>query len=205
MKKVIIIFFLLILNSFIVNAALQVKGYVYIEIINEKPKIVQMFFHNEEVYEDSNIRCDATVEDEYPENVIKKYSWFVNNNELSFIDSKLPPEFFEKDDIVTCKIIPNDLAQDGEPGIISVTVKPIPVTTKVAKGVLSLVGTSTTSEELASIRKEQGTLAVTGFVVKEFGSGSKGLAIPGFILVMMVLFLITVNLVLRTHIKRHRI
>jgi len=204
MKKLIIFFVLLMINSIFVYGATQVKGYIYINIVNEPPEITSIFFYQDEVYEDSTIDCDALYTDEIPEIVELKYRWYVNDNLVNVQGSSLSPSYFEADDIVTCKIIPNDQAQDGEQANITIIVQNIPIGTKMAKGVLQLAGVSSSASELISIRREEGMMGVTGFVVREVGNQSKGLSIPIFILVLMVLLLVTVNLVLRSYVKKQR-
>lgn len=204
MKKILLLVALFLICSSIVSADIQVKGYIYLTIKNDPPEVVSIFFTNEEVYEDSTIGCDATVIDEAPNNVKLKYTWYVNDNELSFYDKALPSSFFKAQDVVTCKIVPNDYAQDGIPKSVSVTVQPIPVGTKFAQGVLNLAGVSTNAEQISSIRKEQGMMGVTGFVVKELGNQSKGLAIPGLIFFLTIVLLITVNLVVRSTVRKQK-
>ena len=97
------------------------------------------------------------------------------------------------------------MAQDGRSENISVVVSATPVTSRVAKGVLNMAGVTTNAEELSYVRKEQGMMGVTGFVVKGIGTNSKFLVIPMFIFVLMILLLITTNLVLRRHAGKHSI
>lgn len=204
MKKIIVLFLLFFISSFSVTGLEQVTGYVSINIENKAPEITSIFFDKDEIYEDSTIECDATVIDEHPDDINLKYMWYVNKNALRIHTKFLSSEYFEANDNITCKIIPNDWTQDGEPRNISITVKPIPVGTRITKGVLQLAGVSTNAEEIISIRREKGMMGVTGFVVGELGGQSKGLVISFFILVLMIMLLLTVNLVLRSHAKKHK-
>ena len=205
MKKIILFFLLIIINTFVVYGSNIVTGYVTINIRNDPPEIKSISFEQSEVYEDSVIKCKAEVIDESPNTVQLRYNWFINGNPLNINTDSLAPDYFSSNDIVTCMITPNDLVQDGKPKNVSVSVKPIPIGTRVTKGVLQLAGVSSSAEEIISIKKEKGMLGVTGFVVKEIGTNSESLTITFLIFILMIAFLVTANLVIRTSIKRHKI
>jgi len=202
MNKIILSLFFLALLSFSVFADTKAYGYVTITVQNDPPLVAEIFFTNAQVFEDSIISCDATVVDESPDYVVKKYTWFVNDALVDFHEKALPSTYFKETDMVTCQIIPHDVIQDGNGSTISVIVQAIPVSSKIAKGVLSLAGVSTNAEELSAIREEKGMAGVTGFVVKEIGT--QGLAIPGLIFILMVAVLIIINIFIRSSLRKQK-
>jgi hypothetical protein len=204
MHKIILSLFFLALLSFSAYADSKAYGYVTITVRNDPPEVAEIFFTNNQVFEDSIITCDATVVDEAPSIVVKKYTWFVNDALVDFPEKALPSTYFKATDMVTCQIIPHDVIQDGIGSTISVIVQAIPVSSKIAKGVLSLAGVSTNAEELSAIQEEKGMAGVTGFMVNEIGGQSKGLAIPSLILVLLVALLITINIVVRSSLRKQK-
>jgi hypothetical protein len=202
MNKAILSIFFLVIVSFSAYADTQVHGIVSLTVKNDPPVVDKIFFINNEVFEDSVIDCDATIIDEAPQIATKKYTWFVNGALVDFQDNALPSVYFKAQDSVTCQIIPHDVIQDGKGSTISVMVQAIPVSSKIAKGVLSLAGVETNAEELSALREEQGMAGVTGFVVKEIGGQTHGLAIPFLVLVLLVALLITINIVIRSSLRK---
>lgn len=166
MKKLfLILIFLLSLNTVIAGTG---YGFVKLEIINQPPQIKSITFLPSEAYEDSVLECKADVWDETPEKVILNYKWYNNNILLEMKSNKLQNSFIA-DDIIRCEIIPNDGVSDGEMKFAEIKIKPAPLTSRMLKGTLNLIGSDVNLEKTTALQS-QGMLSVTGFAVNQLNT-----------------------------------
>lgn len=130
MKKVLLIIMLILISIPYISAPESVTGYVKINIKNDPPAITGLAIL--EPYKGIDLFCDADVEDEIKD-VRLSYEWYKNNVLLSEDSAILESTNFDKDDIITCKVVPNDLVQNGEAEQVSVKVMELSFKDKVKR------------------------------------------------------------------------
>jgi hypothetical protein len=198
MKGLVITILLALLLMPTVSAATIGYGYIIISIVNRPPEITSVSLSPNQPYPDSVLECSAEVDDESPDTVEYVYEWYKNGVLLGENSGELSG--FEANDEITCSVKIIDM-HDDESELVSVTTHVLEpdVETKMVKTVLKAAGVDRSYEESAEL-KEEGLLAVTGFVVSEGAKGGGGI---GLLLVgIFVLILINLNLVLRYRWKK---
>lgn len=188
MKKIILILVLLILIPKI--DANTVTGYVFLEVINNPPEITALSLH--EPYEDTDLTCNVKFKDE-KDNIILYYKWYKNNNLI--VDQNiniLSKEYFNKNDIITCSVLPYDNIQYGQEKNISVQILPISLRTKIQTTFLNFF----TPEEVTS--KDLQKNSITGLTV----SNIKNNPVPLFNILIYILLIIVILFTI-INIKKH--
>ncbi len=176
------------------------EGYVSIGITNRAPRVKSLALVPEEVYEDQELVCEVVVADEHQKSVELKYIWYQNGVLLSDQDDRSFSGFKEGDEI-SCVVYPIDhKGKVGDQVLGQAAVLIAPASVKFGKAVLNMVGVDKGLAELAE-QREDGMLAMTGFVVKEGGSSGTSQIFMLAILVG-VLVLVNVNLLLRLRLKK---
>ncbi|MBM3200549.1 hypothetical protein FJZ53_06425 [Candidatus Woesearchaeota archaeon] len=131
---------ILILSVSIALASDTETGKVYVTVINDPPEIVNL--QTSEPYEGEPLRCEPTIKDE-TESAKADYKWYKNSVLIQGEESSvLNPELFDRGDVITCEVTPNDLVQDGETKSVSVTITPKPFFSSITGAVVGIAGES---------------------------------------------------------------
>ncbi len=189
--KIIKLIIMLMLFSVLYAYADEATGYVRINISNNPPVIENITLIPEEPFPDSTIKCDAAIIDEFPEIVMFYFEWYKNNERLDETSSQLSG--FEPGDVITCKITPNDYAQNGTASYASVTIQKPRISSVILKNTISFLGSSTDIEEINSYQ-EKGFASITGFVVSSSLENKGTLSLIG---ILLILIIVNINLIMR--------
>ncbi len=146
-----IILFLIILaliNILTINSVCAKKAYASLDmyVINEPPRITGMGIYG---FAETGLRCNASVEDEYKEKAKVHYYWY-KNDELIGTDEALDKNLIKKNDKITCKAVPDDNAQLGNPENVTTAVIGEPAGMKINRITGNVVG-SISSNKGASL------------------------------------------------------
>jgi hypothetical protein len=198
MIKLLILIFVLV--SFSVNA-LTTKdyGYITINIINQPPRIINISFNPNVVFEDSELICNLTIKDEELESIIYHFEWYKNNIQLNNTLPKLSG--FKPGDTIECRAFVEDKYNlSSEEKSVIISVNSTPIRTKLTKSVLNLLGAKTNIEDTLKL-EQQGLGAITGYAVKESGVTSKQIPYYFIIFILILIMLININLIFRHRIN----
>ena len=169
-------------------------GYVFIEVINNPPEITSLSIL--EPYKDTNLNCEAKFKDE-KDTITLNYKWYKNNELIENQNTNiLSQEFFNKDDIIKCSVLPYDNVQYGEEKNITVQILPISLRTKAQKVFLNLL----TEEEITS--KDIKSNSITGLAITNIKSNPTSLLNNIIYFLLIILFLLTlINVRKYLHLK----
>lgn len=176
-------------------------AHVYVYIINNPPKILDLSFAPAIAYSDSIVSCIPTVQDEAPEYVTYNFRWY-RNGELIPAQTKSTLSGFGENDQITCEAVPIDSAnQSGAAFSKSLTIQKTPLMAKAELLAFSAMGAKADTEKVLELN-QQGLTAVTGYVISESGSGSQ-LPVFGLLFaLLLLLLLVDINIFMRFRIKR---
>lgn len=126
---------------FIITLASAIAGNVglaevHLNVVNNPPEIVSI--KTSEPFAGEALRCDVTIKDEI-EGVKAKYKWYKNDVLIAGQEENvLNKDIFITDDVITCEVTPNDLAQDGDPKAVSVVIKSKPFLSAITGAVVGV-------------------------------------------------------------------
>jgi len=190
-----VILIILIILFPVAQAATKATGKVTLTVINLAPSIEELIITPQAVYDDSILKCDGIIDDEYPEGSKLQIAWYVNNK---FVKRGESITDLTIGDAITCKAVAKDRSGQLSPEAqISVVVQKTPASTKRVKLYSSVLGTELNTDEAISL-ETQGFGAITGHAVRnsEFVSGTSVL----FLLVIGLVFITLLNI--RASMKR---
>ncbi len=173
-------------------------GYVRINISNQPPRVENISLTPETAFPDSTIECSAVIVDEDVKRVRVYFEWYKNDDLLDEKSSQLTD--FESGDKITCKITPNDWAQNGTPAIISTTIQEPRPSAVVLRNTLNLLGSNTNLEQVSSYQ-EKGLTSITGFVVSSAGQSKGTVSLIG---ILMILVIVNINMIIRRVSKKSK-
>ena len=177
-----------------------VRGYANLGVINAPPHITEVQLAPTPLYKDQTLECLTKVQDEQLPSVLLHYTWMVNGKPVPETNYKLSG--FTDDDRVQCTVYAEDnVHQVSNTQTLEAQVSPAPWHAQVLSTTLSGVGIPTDIAHAIRL-EEQGTPAITGYVIDESGKNGTGALLIVFI-GLIFLTLLNVNLVLRHYVKKH--
>lgn len=177
----------------------EVQGYANLQVHNDPPVLQEVQLSPTTVYPDTTLECLAKVQDEQLPSLALHYIWKVNGVERTEPSYKLFG--FKENDEVSCTVYAEDnVHQMSNTKSLPITVSSAPWHAHVLSAVLSGAGIPTDIAHTVRL-ENQGTPAVTGYVIDE--SGKNGTSVL-FLVLFGLLFLavLNANLFLRYHLKK---